>query len=313
MNIWVSEYAKKEHKVFNYIKFPATFHINQNGVTELDLSYDAYLYSSHLADEFQIEELLKAGKKVILSIFHGDGVRLVNRDLLKYENFIVLTAARDGNPINILDFPNVHLNMMLPLAYFYVLFAVGLYDYKEIPFEKQYKCGLWHTPEYRHDRDHLIKEIGNIDKNNSLFKIINQKNTEMFDLFMVNNELDASYKFWHCQYFNFLDCETFLSFESASPYSVPFFCSDKIMKGFIMEKIGIPTFHIAHQTILDELTKLGFQVNGFNEYSDKVLKTIINSNTEELREKARIASNFDKLKDMIEGDYLRNYLMNIIL
>jgi hypothetical protein len=271
------------------------------------------MYSSHLSDEIQMEQLLKAGKKVILSIFHGDGVRLLNRDLLNYDNFIVLTSAKDGNPINILDFPNVHLNMILPLAYFYVLFAVSLYDYNEIPFDKKYKCGLWHNPGYNHDRDHLIKEIKNKDIDGSIFKIVNQKNTENFDLLDINNHLEASYKFWHCQYFNFLDCETFVSFESASPYSVPFFCSDKMLKGFIMEKIGIPTFHIAHQTILDELKKLGFEINGFNEYSDEVVKGILHSNTEELKEKARSAANFDKLKEMIEGDYLRNYLMNIIL
>jgi hypothetical protein len=313
MKIWVSENSKKEANFFRYIKFPAEFYTSYNGQTEIPLDYDAYIFSSQCYDINSIKYLLNKDKKVIFCIFHGDGVHLPNREeFTKYDNFIILSSARDGNPINILDFPNAHLNMALPLAYFYVLFAVPLYDYKAINFDKKYKVGLWHTPEYRHDRDHMVSQITNLNNDVSLFKILNQKNTEQFNL-LIDTDLEISYKFWHCQYFNFLDCEMFLSFESANPYSVPYFCSDKILKGFIMERLGIPTIQIAHPVVLDELKKLGFYMNGYSDYSSDVLKSILNSDIEQLKQKSLEADNLGKLSDMIENGYFRDYLMNIIL
>lgn len=311
MRIWVSENARKEAHFFNYIKFPAEFCVNNNGVAKIPLDYDAYMFSSHCYDRIAIKYLLDNDKKVIFCVFHGDGVHLPNREeFIQYDKFIILASARDGNPINILDFPNAHLNMALPLAYFYSLFAVPLYDFQQINFDKKYKIGLWHTPEYRHDRDHMVSKIKELDS--SLFKIINQKNTEQFDL-LVGKDLEISYKFWHCQYFNFLDCEMFLSFESANPYSVPYFCSDKILKGFIMERLGIPTIHIAHPVVLDELKKIGFYMNGYSDYGIDVLKTILNLNVDELKQKAIEADNLGKLSNMVESGYFRDYLMNIIL
>lgn len=311
MRIWVSENAKKEAHFFKYIKFPAEFCINNNGVVKISMDYDAYIFTSQCYDRATIKYLLDKDKKVIFCIFHGDGVHLPDREeLMKYDKFIILASARDGNPINILDFPNAHLNMALPLAYFYSLFAVPLYDFQPINFDKKYKIGLWHTPEYRHDRDHMVSQINSLDT--SLFKIINQKNTEQFNL-LIDKDLEISYKFWHCQYFNFLDCEMFLSFESANPYSVPYFCSDKILKGFIMERLGIPTIQIAHPVVLEELKKLGFYMNGYSDYGIDVLKTILNLNVDELKEKAIKEDNLGKLSNMVEGGYFRDYLMNIIL
>lgn len=313
MKIWVSEHAKKEANFFKYINFPAEFYISNNGGADISMQYDAFIFSSHCYNRKDIDLLLQSNKKVIFCVFHGDGLHLPDRqELLKYDNFIVLTSAIDGNPISILDFPNVHLNMALPLAYFYTLFAVPLYDYKPINFDKKYKVGLWHNPKYRHDRDHMVSQINNLDASGSLFKIINQKSTEQFNK-LVATDLDVSYKFWHCQYFNFLDCEKFLSFESAIPDSVPYFCSDKILKGFIMERLGIPTIQIAHPVVLDELKKLGFYMNGYSDYSNEILKTILDLDTNELKEKAIKEDNLGKLSNMIEGGYFRDYLMNIIL
>lgn len=313
MNIWASEFARKEVNFFKYIKFPAEFFISENGMNVMPMNYDAYLFTSQCFDRKAIDYLLQNGKKVIFCVFHGDGVHLPDREeLLKYDNFIILSAARDGNPINILDFPNAHLNMVLPLAYFYTLFAVPLYDFKPIIFDKKYKVGLWHTPQYRHDRDHMISQINEVNENGSLFKILNQKNTEQFDS-LIGDELSASYKFWHCQYFNFLDCEMFLSFESANPYSVPYFCSDKVLKGFVMERLGIPTIQIAHPVVLQELEKSGFYMKGYSDYGMDIVKDILKSDVSELKQKALEADNLGKLTDMVEGGYLRNYLMNIIL
>ena len=313
MKIWVSEFAKKEAHFFKYIKFPAEFYISNNGVSPIDTNYDAYIFTSQCYDRKIIHNLLLKNKKVIFCVFHGDGLHLENREeLLEYDNFILISSARDGNPINILDFPNTHLNMALPLAYFYTLFAVPLYDFQPIDNPKKYKVGAWHTPEYKHDRDHMISEINNIDDNLSLFKVINQKNTEQFDK-LISKDLQESYKFWHCQYFNFLDCELFLSFESANPYSTPFFCSDKVLKGFIMERLGIPTIQIIHPIVLSELKKLGFYMNGYSDYSRSVLNEILNSDTNKLKQESLEADNLGRLSNMVEGGYFRDYLMNIIL
>ena len=313
MKIWVSEYAKKEANFFKYIKFPAEFYLNHNGISEMPMDYDAYMFTSQCFGRETIDYLLQNGKKVIFCVFHGDGVHLPNREeLLKYDNFIILSSARDGNPINILDFPNAHFNIMLPLAYFYTLFAVPLYDFQQINVDKKYKVGLWHTPEYRHDRDHMLTQISKIDKTNSQFKIINQKNTEQFDA-LVGSDLDVSYKFWHCQYFNFLDCEMFLSFESANPFSVPYFCSDKVLKGFIMERLGIPTIQIVHPVILEELKKAGFYMNGYSDYSDTIVNQILSSDVSELKKNCLEADNLGKLTNVIENGELRDYLTNIIL
>ena len=145
-----------------------------------------------------------------------------------------------------------------------------------------------------------------------LFKVVEQKNLELYNL-LIGREIESSYKQWSVQFFNFMDCEMFLSFESSNTDAIAFFCSDKILKGFIMESLGIPTIHILQHRIQSELEKDGFDIIGYPEYKSEIVWEIPKMNTEELKERNINSNNLKKLEDMIKGGHILNELKKIIL
>lgn len=315
MNIWVHENALTEMKLLEYIKFPATFHVTM-GVSPRKIDYkkyDGFIYSTK---EFQPNDalfLLENNYKVFLLCIHGDGFHLENRkEFLKYDNFKIITSAIDGGTQGqILDYPNTYLNVSLSLMYYYVLFAVELFEFQKIVSDKKYKCGVWYREGYRNDRDFLLKEIRQSNYVD-IFKIIEQKNSETFKLLIGPNITD-SYKQWSVQFFNFMDCEMFLSFESSNTDAIAFFCSDKILKGFIMESLGIPTIHILQHRIKSELEKDGFDIIGYTSYESKIVKEISDLNTIELKERNIKSNNLKRLEDMIHNGHILNELKKIML
>ena len=316
MNIWVSEWAENEMKMLEYIKFPASFHLNNRGrtVRTIDCSvYDAFIWSTI---EFKADEvlfLLKNNYKVFLLCIHGDGFHLENRkEFLKYDNFKIITSAIDGGlDGQILDYPNTYLNVSLSLVYFYKLFAVELFEFHKATYDKKYKFGLWYREGYRHDRDFLLKEIRKSNYVN-LFKVIEQKESDVFDI-LIGPNLENSYKQWPIQFFNFMDCEMFLSFESANTDVIAFFCSDKVLKGFIMESLGIPTINILNNRIKSELEKDGFDIIGYTSYQSEIVNEIVNLNVQELKERNIKSNNLKRLEDMIKGGHILNELKKVIL
>lgn len=316
MNIWVHENALTEMKLLEYIKFPATFHMSKMGVSPRMIDYtkyDAFIYSTKEFQSNDVLFLLENNCKVFLLCIHGDGFHLENRkEFLKYDNFKIITSAIDGGTQGqILDYPNTYLNVSLSLMYYYVLFAVELFEFQKIVSDKKYKCGVWYREGYRNDRDFLLKEIRQSNYVD-IFKIIEQKNSETFKL-LIGPDITDSYKQWSVQFFNFMDCEMFLSFESSNTDATAFFCSDKILKGFIMESLGIPTIHILQHKIKSELEKDGFDIVGYTSYKSEIVEKIANLNTEELKERNIKSNNLKRLEDMIHNGHILNELKKIML
>jgi hypothetical protein len=316
MNIWVSEWASNEMKMLEYIKFPATFHLNRNGLPIYNCNYgeyDAFIWSTKEFKPDEVTFLLENNCKVFLFCIHGDGFHLENRkEFLKYDNFKIITGAIDGGLAGqILEYPNTYLDVTLVLAYYYTLFAVELYEFHKTTSNKSYKVGLWHREGYRHDRDFLIKNIRN-SKHSESFKILTQKELDIYDV-LIGRDIESSYKQWSVQYFNFMDCELFLSFESANTDSTPFFCSDKILKGFILEALGIPTIHVLQSTLKSELEKYGFDIIGYTSYQGEIVNKLIDMNVDELKERNIKSNNLKILEDMIKGGQILNELKKIMI
>lgn len=316
MNIWVSENAENEMKMLEYINFPASFHLNNRGVSMKNIDYtkyDAFIYSTKEFVPNDALFLLENNCKVFLLCIHGDGFHLKNRkDFLKYDNFKIITSAIDGGTEGqILDYPNTYLNVTLSLVYFYTLFAVELFEFHKTISDKKYKIGLWHREGYRDDRDFLLREIRKSNYVN-LFKIVEQKQSNLYDL-LIGREIESSYKQWSVQFFNFMDCELFLSFESSNTDAIAFFCSDKILKGFVMESLGIPTIHILQNRIKSELEKDGFDIIGYTSYQSQIVTDISNLNTDELIRRNTESNNLKKLEDKIKSGHILNELKKVML
>ena len=258
----------------------------------------------------KIISLLKSNKKVIYFIIKGDGWNLNKIELLKYSNFIVITSSTP--PISLLGYDNIFYNPLFSLAYFYYKFGINLFDVSPIESNKQYEIGFWYQENYRGDRDILVKKL---KEKLSNLKILEQKNNDNL-LKNWNKDIIYAYKYWYTQFINFLDCKMFLSFESCPQFSDIIFSSDKILKNFILEKMGIPVYSIINKKLLNSLKEYEFQFLSDEPFGNNDIDKILNITSMDYKVIQKICmeyKNLEKFENLIKNQYFYKELNKIII